>query len=272
MGHIKVKPSLKIDVNFDINEVLKNANYSKESKSLISSYMNSEKFAEHYDNDLFLITDNSLVAAFEYLHDNKKIGLPEANPITIYYSNAVMSSYLIEDYKSICLEKAAKGKISSHAFGNFFQLAFNCIINLQTSIESFLNYILNEHKYVFYDKNNRIRKASIHDKIEIALPEITKKTFKDKYAFQYSLIKKLIVLRNEMIHLQPDKEETNAKYKLPYRKIIDFDFAETIQAVKVFLNYHKENLIEECNCGNDFYFEIMSDSNYLEEDISNLKD
>lgn len=258
MGHIKIKPSLKIDVNFDINEVLKNANYSKESKSLISSYMNSEKFAEHYDYDLLLQTDNSLIAGFEYLYNNKKVFMQEVNPITIYYSNAVMSSYLIEDYKSICLEKATKGKISGHAFGNFFQLAFNCIINLQTSIESFLNYILNEHRYVFYDKNNRIRKASIHEKIEIALPEITKKVFKDEYAFQYMSIKKLIVLRNEMIHLQPDKEDTNTKYKIPYRKIIDFDFAETIDAVKIFLNYHKENLIEECGCGKDFYFEIMS--------------
>lgn len=140
----------------------------------------------------------------------------------------------------------------------FFQLAFNCIINLQSSIETFLNYILNENKYVFYDKNNKVRKSSIHEKIEIALPEIFNKTFKQDHELQFDQIKDLISIRNEMVHLKPNKEETNSKYKIPYRKILDFKFYETVEAVKIFINYHQNSLIEECNCGRDFYFDIIS--------------
>lgn len=61
-----------------------------------------------------------------------------------------------------------------------------------------------------------------------------------------------------MIHLKPDNEETKSKYKAPYRKLLDFKFNETVEAVKVFINYHQKDLIEECNCGKDFYFDIVN--------------
>ncbi|WP_332454038.1 hypothetical protein [Chryseobacterium aquaticum] len=258
MSHIGLKPSLEIKTDFDIKKVLDNVEYPEESKNLISSYMNSDKFAEHYDYDVLIQTNTSLIAGFECFYNGNKIMMQEINPVTVYYSNAIMSNYLIENYKKILLEKTKKGIISSHAFGNFFQLAFNCIINLQASIEMFLNYILNENKYMFYDKNNKIRKSSIHEKIDFALVNITGKTFKDEYNSQYINIKDLINIRNEMIHLKPDEKETNSKYKTPYRKIIDFKFDETVEAVKAFINYYKENLIEECSCGKDFYFDIIN--------------
>ena len=212
MAHIGLKPSLEVKLDFDINESLKNISHSDNKKKMMQSYIDSNNFAEHYDYDLLLQTQNSLIAGFEYLFEGKKVVIQEINPITIYYSNAVMSNYRIKNYKNILIAKNKEGIINSHAFGNFFQLAFNCIINLQSSIETFLNYILNESKYVFYNKNNKVRKSSIHEKIEIALPEIFNKTFKDDYENQFIQIKDLISIRNEMIHLKPDKEpfERNA--------------------------------------------------------------
>jgi len=256
MAHIGLKPSLEVKLDFDINKSLRNISDSENKKRILQSYIDSNNFAEHYDYDLLLQTNNSLIAGFEYLFEGKKVMMQEINPVTIYYSNAVMSNYLIESYKNILLEKNMKGIISSHAFGNFFQLAFNCIINLQTCLETFLNNILNENEYKFYNKNNKKIRGSILEKIETALPEILNKTFKNDYEPQFIFIKNLISIRNEMIHLKPDKQETNSKYKVPYRKILDFQFDKTVEAVKTFINYHQKDLIEECNCGRDFHFDI----------------
>jgi len=260
MAHIGLKPSLEIKLDFDINESLKEIKYSKNKQTIMESYIGSDKCADDYDLDMLIITEDSLATAFDYIYEGEKLMMLEVNPVTIYYSNSVMSNYSIEKYKQILLEKNLIGIASTHAFGNFFQLAFNCIINLQASIETFLNYKLNENNYLFYDKNNKIRNSSIHEKIEIALPIIFNKNFKHDYESQLLLIKNLINIRNEMIHLKPDKEQTNSKYKVIYRKIIDFKFDETIEAVKIFINYHEENLIEDCKCGKDFYFDILNNS------------
>jgi hypothetical protein len=259
MAHIGLKPSLEIKFDFDVKESLNNEQSSKENREMLKSYQESDKYAEDYDRDLMILTKNkSFITAFDYLYQRKKIMIPEVNPVTIYYSNAVMSNYMIEEYKKIFLDKTSIGVASNHSFGNFFQLAFNCIINLQASIETFLNYILDKNEYIFYDKNKKVRNGSIHEKIEIALPEIFKKTFKSDYEFHFTQIKDLISIRNGMIHLKPDKEQTNSKYKTPYRKVLDFKFDETVEAVKVFINYHQNNLIEECDCGKDFYFDIVN--------------
>lgn len=258
MAHIGIKKSSEVKFDFDIKNLMGTAENKKKSLEMLKSYQESNKYADDYDRDLLLITEDSIITAFDYIYKGQKLMMPEINPVTIYYSNAVMSNFKIKNYKNILISKSKEGIIDSHVFGNFFQLAFNCIINLQSSVETFLNYILNENKYVFYDKNNKVRKSSIHEKIEIALPEIFNKTFKDDYSKQITQIKDLISIRNEMIHLKPDKEETNSKYKVPYRKILDFNFDETVEAVKVFINYHQNSLIEECNCGRDFYFDIIS--------------
>lgn len=124
MAHIGLKPSLEVKLDFDIKKSIETSEHSKESLEMLKSYQESNKYADDYDRDLLLITKDSIITAFDYMYKGQKLTMPEINPVTIYYSNAMMSNYLIEKYKKILLEKS-KNKISSnHAFGDFFSISF----------------------------------------------------------------------------------------------------------------------------------------------------
>ncbi|MDV2444464.1 hypothetical protein CMV00_11780 [Elizabethkingia anophelis] len=257
MSHIGLKLTKEIKIDFNLTKTIRGVKLPDKSKELIEDYLSSNKFAEEYDSDLLLQTDDSLIYGFEFLHKGKKMMIPEINPVTIYFSNAVMSNTKIADYKRVLVEKAQNRIIQVHFFGDFFQLSFNCIINLQSSIETLINKLIQDHKYVFYDKNGKIKNSNILDKIDIALPKISTKDFEKDFKNEYNDIKNLIKIRNQMIHLKPDEKTTNTKYKIPYRKIIEFNFDTTIESVKKFINYYEPNLIEECTCGQNFYFDII---------------
>ncbi|SEB00961.1 hypothetical protein SAMN05443667_11521 [Flavobacterium gillisiae] len=69
-------------------------------------------------------------------------------------------------------------------------------------------------------------------------------------------IDKLIQLRNDIVHLKP-VEKTNSGYKGIYRDLLDFDFQKTILAVKIFMNFYENNLIEECQCGKNLFYDTI---------------
>ncbi len=139
-------------------------------------------------------------------------------------------------------------------FGIFFQLAINCVINLQSTVESFVNRQIPEgHKSV--DENGNEFDPSIFYKLNKILPEI-KKIFMSEFKQHNNRIRKIIELRNEIIHLKPTAETTNTKYKDVYRKLLNFDFTKSIISVKKLVNFYEPNLIEECSCGKEFFYEI----------------
>ncbi|MPS71627.1 MAG: hypothetical protein E2590_00570 [Chryseobacterium sp.] len=259
MSHIGLKYSKQIKLDSDSIKSFLNNKPSEKGKKIMDDYLKNNNYAEESDYDLVLTTKDSLIFGFDFLHNGKKLMMPEINPITIYFSNAIMSNVQIGKYKKILISDAKKGISQIHSFGNFFQLAFNCIMNLQSSIEVFVNLIIQENNYVFLKKDGTQRTGiiNIHDKINIALPQILSKNFKINFENEYSQIEDLIKLRNDLIHLKPETEITNTKYKIPYRKVIEFNFDKTIIAVKKFINYYEPNLIEECNCGVNFYFDII---------------
>lgn len=96
---------------------------------------------------------------------NKKLILPEVDPITIFFSNDVMSYGQLQHYKFKLLEESSKTgearkNLDLNLSGDFFQPAINCIINLQASLESFANRIIPED-YLFIDKTGIIILTSL---------------------------------------------------------------------------------------------------------------
>ncbi|WP_454059258.1 hypothetical protein [Elizabethkingia ursingii] len=257
MSHINIKLTKEIKIDSNLIEKIKSIKLPKKSRKLLSDYSSSKKFAEEYEYDLLIQTDDSLILGFEFTNNGERLMIPEINPITIYFSNAIMSNIKIQDYKKELIKNAQRGIIQTHSIGNYFQLSFNCIINLQSSIETLMNKLIQENRYSFYDKKGNIKRGNIHDKIDIALPEISGKKFENDYKNEYVDIKHLIQIRNQIIHLKPDKEITNSKYKISYRNIIEFNFDKTIESFKKFINYYEPNLIEECNCKQELYFDII---------------
>ena len=95
--------------------------------------------------------EDDIVFGFDFLYKNEKYIVQEVNPVTIFYSNAVMCHRLLVDSRNKLIANSPKVK-GSHKintqpsdFGNFFQVAVNMIINLQATIESFANRIIPEN-------------------------------------------------------------------------------------------------------------------------------
>lgn len=109
----------------------------------------------------------------------------------------------------------------------------------------------------FIDKKGDMFEPSVFHKIDKALPTIKGAKFKNKNREYNNIVRILILLRNEIIHLKPITEPTNTKYKKVYRKLINMDYSKAILAVKELVNFYEPNLIEECECQKEHYYDIL---------------
>lgn len=266
-SHIVLKPTRKNEKNFNLSDTLKNIEIPEKSRELAKDYLKTKKLSDDLSHDLLLEFDNSMIFGFDFLNEGIKYVIPEINPTTILYSNATMF------YKNLMLsrvnlfEKSPTLKefnkpIDLKVFGEFFQYASNCIINLQATVECFANRripknILDE----CIDKNGDIFDPSITHKLDTLLPKVYGKRFRTKSKPDNLRVRKVIELRNEIIHLTPNSNITNTKYKSLYRKIISFDYEKAINAVRNLVNFYEPNLLEDCPCGNEYDYEIIIDEN-----------
>ncbi|CAM3410621.1 hypothetical protein [Aequorivita lipolytica] len=261
LTHTKLKPTTNIDIDFNPSEVIKDIVIPEESQKIITEVENSKKTSDQYGYDLMILFDDNIVFGFDVFHFGKKIVLPELNPVTIFYSNAVMShknlvasqNTLIEDSPTL---KNHRKLVDPKKFGFFFQLATNCIINLQATIETYANSIITDD-YQPIDKNGEpMKKLTLDYKINTAIPEIKKDKFKRVNRKDDNIIRRIICLRNDIIHLKPSPEKTNTKYKDLYQRLIKFDYTTAIFAVRNFVNFYDSGLIEECSCGKEYYYDL----------------
>ena len=260
--HIKLKPTKRINKDFNMVDAMKDiklSNLPRESEKARNKLYKTNKLSDELEWDLFIEFEDSIVYAFDYLEGKKKIIIPELNPTTIFYSNAIMFYRNLQESRRILIEESPTLKdlnklIDPKIFGTFFQFASNCLINLQSTIESFANRQIPEN--YFTKENGEEYDVSIFHKIDTVLPDLKGKRFKTKFKRDNFRVRKIIELRNEIIHLKPVKENTNTQYKKIYRKIIKFDFIAGILAVKNFVNFYEPELIEECICGKEYYYDL----------------
>lgn len=258
LTHIKLKPTRKIETNFNPADIGKDIEIPKESVDIAKKYQKTNQYNDDYD--LLMAFDDHLIYGFDFIKDKEKFLIPEINPTTIFYSNAVMSHRKLiisreELFKKSPTIKNYNKSINPNHFGSFFQLASNCIINLQSTLESFANRQIPEDRK-FFDKNEDEFDPSVFHKIDKILPEIYNKRFKSSYKKDNFIVRKIIELRNEIIHLKPIKENTNTKYKDVYRRLLKFDFTRAIIAVRKLVNFYESNLIEDCECEKELYYDV----------------
>lgn len=262
MIHIRLKPTQRIKTDFNISEETEKIEIPKASKDFAQEYLTSNRLSDEYEMDLMLCMEDEIIYGFDYLYKETKIIIPEINPALIFYSNAIMSYKKLDEFKKILLENSPSVKklqetfLDSKLFGNYFQLAANSIINLQAALENFVNNTIPDNFIILSDNNKEIKRPNIHDKIDYGIVKLEGKKFQDNHEEEYFLIKELVELRNDIIHLKPIKEETNTKYKKLFRRVIDFDFQNGILATRSFINFYQPNLIEDCPCGKEYYYEL----------------
>jgi len=258
LTHIKLKPTRKMETDFNPIDISKEIEIPKESVEIAKKYKKSIQYNDNYD--LMMAFDDHLIFGFDFIKGKEKYLIPEINPTTIFYSNAVMSHRKLIFFREELFEKSPTIKnynksVNPNHFGSFFQLASNCIINLQSTVESFANRQIPEDRK-FIDQNGDEFEPSVFHKLDKVLPEIHNKRFKSSYKQDNFIVRKVIELRNEIIHLKPIKENTNTKYKDVYRKLLKFDYTKAIIAVRKLVNFYELNLIEDCECEKELYYDV----------------
>lgn len=272
MKHIKPKAITVIKTSFDHNGI-PDLPPEKRSRKKANDFINSKSYND--EMDLAMITSNGhVIFGFDYLHNEKKKIIPELDPSVIYFSSAQLFSKMIYDYRNqlirdtASLDEIMQGKTRQSVddimkrFEVFFQFASSYIIMLNASLEAFVNKMIPiNYTYTAKDGIEKdfewIHRQSIDFKTKKIIPNCTKKDYVTEYKSKYQEILAVKKFRNELIHLSPKNKITNTKYKDFYRKVIDFNYSEAIYSIRHYINYHQENLIEECPCHNEFYFDII---------------
>ena len=265
-SHIALKPTRRITTDFDIQSATTDTEIRAESKNLITDYRHSKKLSDEYEKDLMLAFERDLLYGFDYRYKQDKIFIPELNPVTVFFSNATMSIRKLIEFRETLFSESPSTKdfyknVDLKLLGNFFQLSSNCLFNLQASLESYANWVIPD-EYKTLDRNEKeIHNPSLTHKLFTTLPELKKKQIKKHNRRGKFIILRIIELRNDIVHLKPIKDKTNTKYKKVYRKLLQFNFEYAIYVVKDYINFFEPNLIEDCTCGNEFYYTINTLSN-----------
>lgn len=151
-------------------------------------------------------------------------------------------------------------EINGNLLYNFYGYSTSCIINLFTSIESFINSMLPDNKNYVVKRNNRTElynktqiqeNISFLDKLKYVLPQF----YDDKNFFKNptptnDLIHKLKDLRDKIIHT---KANSNGENQIEiFKLLLKFKYDETFIAVKKLINFYNENYIIDCPCEETF--------------------
>jgi len=167
--HLRLKPTQIIKKDFDSQKVLKDDENPEESRRLSRDILKPNKLSDDLGYDLLMEYDDSVTYGFDIEYKKKKILIPELNPSVIFYSNAIMFHRSLVKSKNNLLDNSPTLKNFStptdlELFGTFFQYAVNCIINLQATVESFVN------REIPLDYNFGDRDPTIFYKLDNVLP------------------------------------------------------------------------------------------------------
>ena len=148
-----------------------------------------------------------------------------------------------------------------NAFYNFFGFVSNYVTSLFNSLEAFMNHQIpnvfeyrrfSKQKTELYNKEQIQRQIPFEEKIKKVIPQVKGKSFHRHQAHKFDIILKFKDFRDEIVHTKVDEKSAPNLYHKLFAKSLDYDYNETIQTVKDYLNYYDPELIEKCNCGSDY--------------------
>lgn len=188
---------------------------------------------------------------------------PVPDPTLVYFHNAqtnlIQAKKLKKNLmKSLTSEELAKN-IPIHDLYNYYGFATSVIINLFTSIESFLNQqIPSDYKFErkankcveVFDNRQIFEFIDFNTKLKTIIPEITGKNFMAKPTPANGIIGNLKEFRDDIIHTKPKVEEP--MYQDLMKKSINFNYDKAIESVATLMNFYQPNYIIQCDCGLDF--------------------
>ncbi len=226
----------------------------------------SKKEKNKFDTQILTIKEGNSIRLIESTFNWNKndMVLPIPSFPHLYFDCAYRLIVPIQKSKDdlfSLFKKNSEVKRIDHPLYNYASLLSSCIINLQASIEAFINLIIPEDykdgvkdgkngTKTRIDRDYILRYYSINQKIEIIEKISDFEKSNDEYKKLKKDVESLIKLRNSLIHLK--SSHNYKKEKEIMKKLLNFEFTSTIQVVRDFINFIKPDYIVDCNCGNDF--------------------
>lgn len=259
MKHLKKKFLKVFKVGNDVMEVMGSATVNE---STIAELVRTD-FEGYY---AILQTDgNEIIQTFQYNKGGKVYFIPEPNPIVIYFEVARNSFRHIEKNKKPIFDELNQNKPDAYkilsCFHEFYFTVSIYATFLFNSIEAFINNLIpKDYKYSkilnskteIYDKSQIQRHLSFEEKIKEVIPDILKRSFHKEHGHKYEHIVKLRKFRDEITHTKSFEGTKSGFYRELFTTSLDFDYENTLLSTRDFINYYEENLIEECECSNNW--------------------
>jgi len=241
------------------------------AKDLLGTVEPNTKYIERItesnfiDHAAYMVTeDGKIIQTFKYEKDGKTLFIPEPNPIVIYFSNAQMILKPLIDTKKDLLDSLIQNKdvgITQSFSYQFFGHASNFVTSLFNALEAFINSKIpddfeyrkeGKQKTELYNKRQLQESLRFEEKIKKVIPQIMKKPFHQDFGHKYEILTKFKDIRDNVVHTREHEENIPNYYEKLFTELLDHDYLKSIQAVRDYINYYENNLIEKCQCGNDY--------------------
>lgn len=256
MKHIKKKYQVELKIKNNLNSTLIQSPLSVLDQEVLKS--------NYKKNNLLLLTEDD-EGYLGFIYNNQGTYVPIVLPdfTLVYFDFAYNLNKNRKEIQKTLLNKLKDFKTitedRSIELYEFFGISTSCIINLFTSIESFINHLIPKKQNYKLTKNSRTEiynceqiqeNIPFMDKIKYVLPQFFEKNFYDENLKAKNHIQNLKELRDSLIHTK-----SNSTYKThieTFEKLLNFKYTETFDSVQLLFNYYKPNYIEPCSCNNDF--------------------
>lgn len=258
MKHLVKKYVNSGKLESDAVEAIKNAPIDEKMLAEIAKNKMKDHFA------LAVTDDNQIYQTFKYQNGENVYLIPEPDPIIIYFDTSLHFLKEVVERRNQLLSKMTIHGDFMAVNGDFywyFASVSSHIIFLFLALEAFINRAIPdnfEYRKSIQDKKTELyvgiqiqRNVEFLEKIKTVIPLITEKKFVIEFTHKYEHIRQLKIFRDEIVHTKSFAGTSPNFYEDLFVKSLDFDFDNTLFAARDFINYHRPNLIEECNCGND---------------------
>lgn len=234
------------------------------SEESLKDALKTLKYKDVKEKHAFLIMDSGELLRAFFANDNgRACTIPLANPVLIYFNfSQTLLKSLAERKNRLLNSFTGNEEVTEDAlklFYEYFGQASSFVTMLMTSIESFVNQKLDPKLSYSKSEGNKFQRVYNYNQIQRWIPLSEKiseildiqqqKSFKQKFPLKQQHLDNLKNLRDLIVHTKAG--ETPDAYDELFRKSLAFNFLETIQSVKDFLNFYDSNLVEPCPCGID---------------------
>lgn len=208
--------------------------------------------------------EGDYIMSFNYNYNGIETIIPIPDLTLVYYNNAYLYNISRKEQEKKLFNKLINvnddlTEDASNELYNYIGLATSSIIQMFTSIESFVNHLIPDDKPYINDRRDKTEhynkeqiqfSIKFYDKIKLVLPYFYSKDFFKNRTLTNSHIDNLKSLRDEIVHTKSNFLYDNQSQLI--KKLLNFKYEETLKAIRKFMNFYIENYIVDCDCEKEF--------------------